>query len=342
MVRTVVACLSGESSLNRDGSSEGECMQKTPLLCLAALAVLAIGWGATAQGKPAAHYAPQDPPETWKEHWFEHNQLLKRVASDGEVVIYFDDDVKREGTEWILPFMSKLWKYTKRTYGTYGNEGGKGGRLYAIFHQGKYSGGHPSTYFDASHDFRNVTDCGPGPFTTPKYDVPSHEVAHIVEGASRNVHGSPGWDVWHDSKWAEFFQYDAYMNIGMETDAKRLYDMFSSKADSFPRANTYWFRDWFYPLWRDHGHGKVMANFFQLSAKYYTKKNGEDEGTKPGTVSYAHAMNWGEYVHFMSGAAGTDLKPLAEKAFGWPEEWEGQYRKAQNDFPDIKYRKAKP
>ncbi len=44
-------------------------------------------------------------------------------------------------------------------------------------------------------------------------------------------------------------------------------------------------------------------------------------------------MNWGEYVHFMSGAAGRDLKPLATKAFGWPGEWEEkQHQKARTEF----------
>ena len=48
-------------------------------------------------------------------------------------------------------------------------------------------------------------------------------------------------------------------------------------------------------------------------------------------------MNWGEFVHIMSGAAGQDLKLLATKAFGWPGEWEAQYEKARKDFPAIRY-----
>jgi hypothetical protein len=317
-------------------------MPNKPLICLA-LTILTVGsWTASGSSALVAP-ARQDAPETWKEHWFEHNQLLKRVADNRDVAVYFDDDVTREGTEWVLPFLTKLWRYTKATYGPFGNEGSKGGRLYGVFHEGKYSGGHPSTYVDASHDFRNVIDCGPGPFTTPKYDVPSHEVAHIVEGASRGIHGSPGWDVWGDSKWAEFFQYDAYKALGMEQDAQRLHAAFSAKADSFPRPNTYWFRDWFYPLWRDHGHAKVMVKFFELASKHFpTKKEDANSGTKPETIGYTRSMNWGEYVHFMSGAAGKDLKPLAEKAFGWPADREAQYQKARADFPGVKYRAAKP
>lgn len=49
------------------------------------------------------------------------------------------------------------------------------------------------------------------------------------------------------------------------------------------------------------------------------------------------AMNWGEYVHFTSGAAGSDLKELAKAAFGWPPEWETQLEQAKQKFPQITY-----
>jgi hypothetical protein len=48
-------------------------------------------------------------------------------------------------------------------------------------------------------------------------------------------------------------------------------------------------------------------------------------------------MNWGEFIHFMSGAAHKDVRPLAKKAFGWPPEWDEQYNRARQDFPGIKY-----
>ncbi|MDQ3815766.1 MAG: basic secretory family protein [Armatimonadota bacterium] len=269
------------------------------------------------------------PPETWQEHWFEHRQLLKRVEHNEDVAIYFDDDVQRPGTEWLAPFMTKLWRYTKTTYGSFGPEG----RLYAIFHQGKYSGGHPSTYFDASHDYRNVSDCGPGPWNSPQYDLASHEVAHIVEGASNGVHGSPAFGLWGDSKWAEFYQYDLYVALDMKEHAQRVHDRFTKVSDNFPKPDTHWFRDWFYPLWRDHGHAQVMVKFFQLLAKHYPK-GPENDGKNQ---HYTRNMNWGEYIHFMSGAAGTGLKPLATKAFGWPAEWDDQYQKARAEFSAITY-----
>jgi hypothetical protein len=264
------------------------------------------------------------PPATWKEHWFEHVQELKLVGYNDDVAVYFDPDV--EGGEWILDFMTRLWRYTKSVYDM-GPE--PQNRLFSIHHQGKYSGGHPSTYFDSSHDFRNVSDCGPGPWRTPAgaIDVPSHEAGHVVEAANNGVHESPAFEIWRDSKWMEFYQYDAYVGMGLTADAKRLHDKFMATTDDFPRPGTRWFRDWFYPLWRDHGGGPVMARFFKLLAAHFPKNGNR----------YSRRMNWGEYVHFTSGAAGKDLKAMATAAFGWPPEREAQFVKARADFPMITY-----
>ncbi len=289
--------------------------------------------GGPSYGLPAATAASAVlpvPPETWAEHWFEHKQTLKRLAYNDDVAVYVDDDTNRAAIEAMLPALTEMWKYTKKTYGAFGPEG----RLYYIFHQGKYSGGHPSGYLDASHDNRNVSDCGPGPWTaTSTLDLPSHEVSHVVEGANNGVQGSPAFPVWGDSKWAEFYQYDVYKALGREADAKRVYDNFIVGSDNFPRANTHWFRDWFYPLWRDHNGAQVMARFFALTAKNFPtepENNGKNR-------KYSRDMNEGEYVYFMSGAAGADLRPLAQKAFGASPARDAQWAKAKSDFPDVTF-----
>ncbi len=141
---------------------------------------------------PQAETKSAEPPRTWQEHWFEHRQLVKLVATNDEVAIYFDDDMPRDALKWIEPFLTKAWRYTKKTYGSFGPDA----RLYAIFHNGKYGGGHPSTYFDGSHDFRNVIDCGADSWDESRLDIVSHEIGHIVEGASRGVHESPAFDIW--------------------------------------------------------------------------------------------------------------------------------------------------
>jgi hypothetical protein len=48
-------------------------------------------------------------------------------------------------------------------------------------------------------------------------------------------------------------------------------------------------------------------------------------------------MNLGEYVHFMSGAARGDVKPLGTAAFGWTPDQEIRLKRAKADFPAIVY-----
>jgi hypothetical protein len=48
-------------------------------------------------------------------------------------------------------------------------------------------------------------------------------------------------------------------------------------------------------------------------------------------------MNWGEYVHFTSGAAGADMHHQAARAFGWTREWADQLEQAREQFPGVTY-----
>ncbi|MDP9792901.1 hypothetical protein J2S43_001413 [Catenuloplanes nepalensis] len=264
-------------------------------------------------------------PVTWQEHWLEHSQPLTRVAYDADVAVYFDPDVPASQAGWLQEYTGTLWRYTRRTYGDFSNP-----RLAAIFHQGRYGGGHPATVFDADHDHRNVIDIGLSSWnaTDPQArDITSHEIAHIVEGSANGVHGSPSFGLWGDSKWAEIFQYDVYAGTGLTADAARWHAAKLQTRDSFPRAGTAWYRDWFYPLWRDHGGSAVLDGYFDLLAANFPQVNGE----------YARDLNWGEFVHFWSGAAGVNLKAQATAAFGWPDEWEQQFVQAQREFPDVRY-----
>jgi hypothetical protein len=118
-----------------------------------------------------------------------------------------------------------------------------------------------------------------------------------------------------------------YLGLGMTADAQAAYTKFSALSQDTPVAGSFWFRDWFYPIWRDYGHAQVLTRYFGLLQKYY-----------PADATGAMAdMNWGEYVHFMSGAAGKSLQPLATSAFGWPAAWQQQFQQAQADYPDITY-----
>lgn len=266
------------------------------------------------------------PAPTWQEHWFEHNQLVKLVYSNDDVAIYYDDDMDKVGTTWLNDFVTRVWQYSKDTYSI---DSGTDSRLYANFHEGKYFGGHPSYYFDGSHDFRNVIDIGASGWSTTQsgwsMDATAHEIGHIVESANNGAQGSPTFSLWHDSKWMEIYQYDLYLALGLTADAQRWYDDKQNTTDDFPRSGTHWFRDWYFPVWRDYGQTQVLKNYFKLLSAYYPK-NG---------ARYSKDVNLGEYVHFMSVAAKADLKPLATSAFGWTPTTEAQYQQAKNEFPNM-------
>ncbi len=128
----------------------------------------------------------------------------------------------------------------------------------------------------------------------------------------------------------EFYSYDVYTNLGMTAEAKSFYDRMvaDTHTDNFPTAGVHWFRDWFFPLWRDHGHANMMVNYFKLLGDNFPKKaNG---------VDFARNLNWGEFVHFMSAAAGKDLRALAGNAFGgWTSALDAQFQKVRTDFAAV-------
>jgi hypothetical protein len=284
-----------------------------------------------------------DAPPTWQEHWFEHNQLLNRVYSDTSIAVYYDNQVDRKIT-WPNTYLAQVWNYTKKTYGTFGSES----RLYAIFHTAKYSGGHPSTYMDGSHDYRNVIDCGASSTTAwtsgtgNDLDLTTHEVGHIVELASKNMHNSPAFNIWHDSKWMEIYIYDVYLGLGRTADAQRWFNLVSANTDSYPRAQTHWFKDWWYPLYNQYGKTAVLNKYFTLLAANFPKKVVSNGVTN--INEYSRDLNFGEFVHFWSGAAGVDLKSLALTAFGSKDEqgndWTIQLEQAKVAFPKVTYSAA--
>lgn len=263
------------------------------------------------------------PAATWQEHWFEHNQLVKLQYYDDQVAVYFDDDMAGTTSSWIFPLVSTLWMYTKNIYGTFGSDP----RLYVVVHRSRYSGGHPSTYFDSGHDYRNTIDVGGSDFGSASgwnIKILLHEVSHIVELASYGCHNSPSAKLWGDSKFAEIYQYDALIGMGMSSEARAEYDEYQSSTDG---NGYYWFRDWFYPIWSQHGKAMALTGFFKLLGQYFPKaSNGYD---------YARSLNWGEFYHFWSGAAGSNLKSQATAAFGWDSTKDSQWNAARSTFPAI-------
>jgi hypothetical protein len=255
------------------------------------------------------------PPETWQEHWFEHNQLVERVFYDDDVAVYYDQDTPQSIT-WPHKYLGDVSRYIKKVYGPLSPEN----RIYVIIHTGKYSGGHPSYYYNASHDYRNVADNGPGSWTNPQYDVVTHEIGHIVESTPYGLKNSPAFNLWGDSKWCEIFNYDVYKGLGLTSEATRWHNNCLTQTHDKPVANSHWYRDWFYPLYTQYGGSAFLSRFFQLLGDFW------DGGS----------LNWGQYVHFTSGAAGKDLRDEFKRAFGestWTSTMEAQFIQAQADFP---------
>lgn len=269
------------------------------------------------------------PPATWHEHWFEHDQTVSLVYQDENVAVYYDKGMDKSVT-WPYKTMSASWAYVKSTYGKFGDST----RLYTVFHQGIYGGGHPASYFDDSHDYRNTIDCGLGNWEKPfgeQLGMPIHEMGHIVSGASHGVKGSPSDVLWGDSKFMEIFNYDVMLHIGRQDEAEKIYQQMQTQYDDFPRAKSQWFKNWFYPIYSNHGKAMVLDKYFALLAANFPQKS------NPHGREYTRDMNWGEFVHFWSGAAGVNLKEQATLAFGWTDEWEAQFKQAKKEFSKVRY-----
>ncbi len=278
------------------------------------------------------------PPPTWREHWFEHNQLVNRVFYNNNIAVYFDADVNKSIT-WPFTFIDSVWTYTKNVYGRFGPTDSVN-LLFTILHTNKYGGGHPFYYFDAGHDYRNGIDIGLGQNawvnqTDQETDIIIHEIAHIVEGAGKSTKESPAWEIWGDSKWAEIFIYDVYDYMGRTTKKNNAYNLFNGGTENFPRAGTAWFRHWFYPVYEQHQKARVLNDFFELLKTHFPRK------THPKGMEYTRRMNLGEFVHFYSGAAKMDLSYRAQLAFGDKDRngnnWLTQFAKAKTDFAAIQY-----
>lgn len=274
------------------------------------------------------------PPATWKEHWFAHDKLLDLVYYNDDLALYYDDGMDRS-VQWDRSQLTNAWRYIKKTYGNYGDSS----RLYVIMHgipqnatpiQAGYSGGHPSPYYDASHDYRNTIDCGLGNDTWPTGNgdairQPIHEMGHIVASSSYGVTHDISSGLWSDSKFAEIFIYDVLMNINRQQEAQEVYQQMQTQYDNFPAANTQWFKNWFYPIYDKYGQGAVLARYFKEISDNAHERSEE--------------LNLGEFVHFFSGAAGVNLSDQAKTAFGsaWNDTAKAQLKKAQAIYPNVKY-----
>ncbi|ODM89967.1 hypothetical protein Ocin01_16717 [Orchesella cincta] len=277
------------------------------------------------------------PPHQIHEDWPGHGQIMTKVAAGLDTLIYYNDEIERTALRSHSEFLRKAWDYVKRTYGYFGPERS---RLFALFHANIPSSNHGcnylQSYFDISADCRNLVDFAgmnksswSKPLAgTSELDEMAHGLAHIVEWSSKGIHGSPTFHVWGET-WPEIFTYDLYKAIGFEQDKERWFDKMQVRKHDFPKKNTYWFSDWYFPIYQHYGGAQVLNDYFELLAKHFTKK---DNGWE-----YGRDMNIGELVHFWSGAAKTNLKHHALEAFNWGEADEWALYQAKIAFPEVKY-----
>ncbi|QCX37394.1 discoidin domain-containing protein [Aureibaculum algae] len=265
---------------------------------------------------------PGSPARGLTEDWNGHTESVTRQYFDTNVGIYFDSEVNRD-IEWPITFFSDSWSYISTRYGKFGNSN----TLYVIGH-GEEGSSFYKTIFDQDAGAKSLIDF---PITTESMtgnaiDLPVQLMSKVVENSANGVHLSPAAAVWQD-KFAEIFTYDLYTELGMEDDASRVLTNFTANEADFPQAGTFWFRDWFLPIYNDYAQGVTLSNFFKILSQNYPI-DGND---------YAGSIDIGQMVHFFSGATGVDLQPLAETAFGWSDEFANQLLQAQAQFPDLEY-----
>ena len=261
------------------------------------------------------------PPTTWQEHWYEHAGVVTLAGYDDCVAVYVDADMDAGDVPWLQDFMSKAWAYSLKTYGPLDEN-----RFYVIFHQQKYVGCHYDLYYEAGHDFRSVLDCGANDWIEGNYDMPARGLSYVVERTAGHAkRGSPASWLWGNA-FSEIYLYDLYVGLGMEDLADETWDELEPTHHDYPFPPSYWFADYYFPVWRDHGQTQVLAKFFALLEQYYPVEG----DTMPD-------MTWGEYIHFVSGAAGADVEEQATYAFGWTSQWTQELAQARADYPDITY-----
>ncbi len=299
-----------------------------------------------------------DAPATLNDYIANGPAPLTRVACNADVAVYFNPELSERPaaeTSWIAPFVTDVWKYVKQAYGSCavprtlpapigpGCESfGAPKPLIALMYvvSGPGTGGNLRLRFDSSSSFRNTIAAHANSWYRPiSRDEIVHETCHVVEGGGQGVHESPAYDaVWGDGPWPEYCMYDFYAHTGRSADAYRVFDQFVKGSHAKPRgaSGTHFFNDWFFPLWRDHGGSpEVMERFFGLVSKYFPKHPENDDRN----LIYDRRMTTGEFVHFVSGAAGVDLSGQAAFAFNTGFD-RAEFEKARVDFPDITYAPA--
>lgn len=278
------------------------------------------------------------PPKTIVDGVREGNPVVTRVYYDDQIAVYFGEGMDPT-VNWMNAYIRDAWVYMKKTYGAFGPDP----RIYVVAHENPaYDYATVNTRFDAGFGYRNVIDLGGSwDWNRPEqvnFEVITHELAHIVEGGSKDTKESPSFEFWSDGPWPEVFIYDVYRALGKDAWAKAWFDRMQANTNGhfFGDGQYYFFRDWFYPIYKNYGGAAVFDRYFTLLSQCFPKLDTEVEGGRA-AKAYARRATYGEVLHFFSGAARTNLKAQYTKAFGWDAQVQREFAEAQRTFACPKY-----
>ena len=268
----------------------------------------------------------EDPPETLIDGIRADRPTVTRSFFDDEIVLYTGGDYTADDVTWMIDHIREVWRYMKANYGYFGEDP----RIYAVVHSNpEYRTATINTRFDAGFGYRNTIDLGGAwdwrdPTADVNIDVITHELAHIVEGGNNNVKESPSFQFWADGPWPEIFQYDAYLNANMDTvRAQRWFDKVINNTNTHRGPNGgeqhHFFRDWFYPLWRDNGGAAFFDRYFKALSTHFRQQPINDVNVPDSIPTSAFRASFGEILYFTNLASGKDNKQLFTDAFGWNE-----------------------
>jgi hypothetical protein len=311
------------------------------------------------EGAPMAdpvYFDVTTPKKEWIETWenlnlwiFDEPVNVKKVKEIGNVAFYLlEKDSPEAISDIYYEMYAQNWEYVQATYGDVLSDP----RLHVMLFPLDDGGGLASI-----HDYRSSTsrysnmvyikaykDWFKGNSKTGFiYDVMSHELCHIIEGIGSGYKESMFYPIWGDSKWAEIFQYDIFKGMNIpRADSWHEEHIRANNPDGgadYPDTArvSYWYRDFLYPTYDKYGKTELLKKFWKLQAEHYRKKNGDLQGSSENPGGRG---NLGELIHFWSGAAGTDVKPYAIKAFGWNDRFEMWWQRARADYPGVTYDEA--
>jgi len=283
---------------------------------------------------------------------------VRQVYKDEYAVLYFNSSIDDIRTNWVFNLYSGGWRYAKRQFGPL-NFGNEGGRLSGRFHTDAAEGWWVTSVNSQDQNIfmaispnsvksGNLYDKEGRP-TQPKQDIiwdyNLKAMSQIIEEANNDVLGSPASDIWRRDGFYPIMVYDILLNLGSEykKDADEWKSQMNQQRSESgtKKSSVAWMKDWWSPLYDKNGRTKLISRFFKLTAQNWPTEELKSANLKddnPGPRRYIGKMNVGEFVHFMSGAAGKNLRSMAKCVLGFEKQDEDNFRKAQKDYPSIRYK----